>query len=162
MPSHVRELDARTDATAVLEAGDVVWQPRGFFLIQEREQPLFSPAVLASGKNVSFDPAPRRVGGSSLTGDLSHALWACSRFSDESNAFSGASAMPRLARGCTVLPSTKSPDARRHGVRTTRGRRRRLPGDAYGRRILHGLANLNPWAPIGVSWEAAPSRTTSR
>ena len=49
MPSHVRELDARTDATAVLEAGDVLWQPRGFFLIQEREQPLFSPAVLASG-----------------------------------------------------------------------------------------------------------------
>src|SRR5205823_11684152 len=48
----------------------------------------FSPSVLASGKNVSFDPATRQVGGSSLTGATFETLrLMLSRFSDDALAF---------------------------------------------------------------------------
>jgi len=150
MPSQVRELDARTDAVAALEAGDVLWQPRGFFTIQEREHPLFSPAVLAAGKNVSFDSATGRVGGTSLTGEMSQTLQAMlARFSDDAHAF--------VTRLC-----------QRYTARLTRGRASfrpveiagrpsswrkddtRLHVDAFpatpvhGRRILRVFANVNP------------------
>jgi len=150
MASQVRQFDAHTDGVALLEAGDVLLQPRGFFTIQDREQPLFSPAVLASGKNVSFDPATGRLGGSALTGDLSQTLRAMlARFSDESYTF--------VTRACP-----------RYTVRLTRGRTSfrpveiagrssswrkddtRLHVDAFpatpvqGRRILRVFANVNP------------------
>ena len=164
MPSRVPELDARTDATAVLEAGDVLWQRRGFFLIQEREQPLFSPAVLASGKNVSFDPATRRVGGSSLTGDLSHALQGMlARFSDESHAF--------LMRACPRYASRLSarthefPARRNRGPRVVvaQGRhaasRRRVSGDAGARPA--DLARVREREPGGASRDRGASGTAS-
>jgi 3-deoxy-D-manno-oct-2-ulosonic acid (Kdo) hydroxylase len=150
MASQVRQFGAHADAAAVLEAGDVLWQPRGFFAIQEREQPLFSPVVLAGGKNVSFDPATGRLGGSALTGELSQTLRAMlARFSDESYTF--------VTRVCP-----------RYTVRLTRGRTSfrpveiagrpsswrkddtRLHVDAFpatpvqGRRILRVFANVNP------------------
>src|SRR5215470_6946160 len=115
MASQVRQLGAHADVVAVLEGGDVLWQPRGFFAIQEREQPLFSPAVLASGKNVSFDPATGRLGGSALTGDLSQTLRAMlARFSDESYTF--------VTRACP-----------RYTVRLTRGRTSFRPVEIAGR-----------------------------
>ena len=108
MHSRVRELDPHTDLAEGLEAGDVLWQPHGFFTIQHRERPLFSPAVLASGKNVSFDPAKGRVGGSSLGGELRQVLHGMlARFSDESHAFLMRACpryAPRLTRGRTFPP----------------------------------------------------------
>jgi hypothetical protein len=162
MPSHVRELDARTDATAVLEAGDVLWQPRGFFLIQEREQPLFSPAVLASGKNVSFDPATRRVGGSSLTGELSHALQGMlARFSDESQAFL-MRACPRYASRLTRGRTSFRPVEIAGRESSWRKDDTRLHVDAFsatpvhGRRILRVFANVNPYGKPR-SWRVGDS-----
>jgi hypothetical protein len=150
MPSQVRELDPGLDAIPALEAGDVVWQPRGFFAIQDRERPLFSPEVLASGKNVSFDPATGRVGGSSLGGDLSDLLGQMlARFSDESQAFL-ARACPRyafrLVRGRTSFrpieiagrPSSWRKDDTRLHVDA-------FPATpVHGRRILRVFANVNP------------------
>ena len=74
MTSQVRRLDGETTGAALLEGGDVLWQSGGFFEIEAREQRLFSPSVLASGKNVSFDPATGHVGGSSMTGEMAEAL----------------------------------------------------------------------------------------
>jgi hypothetical protein len=135
---------------AVLEAGDVLWHARGFFTIQDGERPLFSPDVLASGKNVSFDPATGRVGGSALAGELSGALRGMlARFSDESQAFltrACPSYAPHLVRGRTSFrpieiagrPSSWRKDDTRLHV------------DAFpatpvqGRRILRVFANVNP------------------
>ena len=150
MTSRVRELDGRTDAAAVLEAGDVLWQPRGFFTIQDVEQPLFSPAVLASGKNVSFDPATRRVGGSSLAGELAHLLQdMLARFSDDSHTFL-MRACPRyaarLARGRTSFRPVEIAGR----ASSWRKDDTRLHVDAFpatpvhGRRILRVFANVNP------------------
>ena len=150
MTSRVRELDASTDAAAVLESGDVLCPPHGFFAIQEHEQPLFSPAVLASGKNVSFDPATRRVGGSSLAGNLAPVLQGMlARFSDDSHAFLMRACpryAPRLARGRTSFrpveiagrPSSWRKDDTRLHVDA-------FPATpVHGRRILRVFANVNP------------------
>ena len=88
MTAQIRQLENSVSAVELLERGDVLWQPHGFFSIDGREQPLCSPSVLASGKNVSFDPATGRVGGSALSGELAEALHGLlSRFSDEAHAF---------------------------------------------------------------------------
>ncbi len=150
MPSRVRQLDRGVDAVAALEAGDVLWQPRGFFEIHEREQPLFSASVLAGGKNVSFDPMTGRVSGSSLTGDLADVLRALlARFSEESHAFVSRTC-PRyaasLARGRTSFrpveiagrPSSWRKDDTRLHVDA-------FPATpVHGRRILRVFANVNP------------------
>ena len=69
MTSQVRPLESETDATAALEDGHVLWPEHG---LRSRstaaERPLLSSAVLARGKNVSFDPATGAVGGSALDG----------------------------------------------------------------------------------------------
>ena len=50
------------------------------FALTAAERPLLSSAVLARGKNVSFDPATGAVGGSALTGEAAGpAAQACSR-----------------------------------------------------------------------------------
>ena len=150
MPSRVRELEVRTDAASVLEAGDVLWQPHGFFTVHEREQPLFSPAVLASGKNVSFDPATRRVGGSSLAGELAELLQnMLARFSDESHAFL-MGACPRYAVKLTRGRTSFRPVEIAGRASSWRKDDTRLHIDAFpatpvhGDRILRVFANVNP------------------
>ena len=150
MHSRVRELDARADVAAVLEAGDVCWQPDGFFSVHEREQPLFSPAVLASGKNVSFDPSTRHVGGSSLTGELARTLQdMLARFSDESQAFL-TRACPRYASRLTRGRTSFRPVEIAGRASSWRKDDTRLHIDAFpatpvqGRRILRVFANVNP------------------
>ena len=75
------------NATEVVEGGDVLWLRERLFEIGTQEHPLLSSAVLASGKNVSFDPATGAVGGSALSGEAAHTLRGMlSRFSDEADA----------------------------------------------------------------------------
>jgi len=150
MPTQVRQLDPGLDAIAVLEAGDVVWQPRSFFAIQDRERPLFSPDVLASGKNVSFDPASGRVGGSSLAGDLSDVLrQMLARFSDESHAFLTC-ACPRYTSRLVRGRASFRPIEIAGRPSSWRKDDTRLHVDAFpatpvhGRRILRVFANVNP------------------
>jgi len=150
MPSQVRQLNPAVDGVVVLEAGDVLWQPRGFFTVQDRERQMFSPDVLGGGKNVSFDPATGRVGGSSLAGDVSNVL--CSmlaRFSDESQALLTRTCpryASRLVRGRTSFrpveiagrPSSWRKDDTRLHVDA-------FPATpVHGRRILRVFANVNP------------------
>ena len=51
-----------------LEGGQVVLFPRLAFELEERERGYLTPAVLAKSKNVSFNPATGKVGGTSLEG----------------------------------------------------------------------------------------------
>ena len=150
MPSRVRSLDGGADVAAWLEAGDVVWQPHGFFAIHEREGALFSPSVLAGGKNVSFDPATGKVGGSSLAGDLSDVLRGMlARFSDDSHALVARvcpTYAPRLTRGRTSFRPVEIAGR----ASSWRKDDTRLHIDAFpatpvqGRRILRVFANVNP------------------
>ena len=162
MNSRVRELESEANPAALLEAGDVLWQPRGFFSVQEPEQPLFSPSVLASGKNVSFDPSTGRVGGSSLTGQMAEVLRGMlARFSDESHAFVGRVCPDyalRLARGRTSFRPVEIEGR----ASSWRKDDTRLHIDAFpatpvhGRRILRVFANVNP-AGKPRSWRVGDS-----
>ena len=150
MTSQVRQLESsRDDAVELLERGDVVWQPDGFFAVGSREEPLFSASVLASGKNVSFDPATGRVSGSALSGEMAQALHGLlSRFSDQAHQFVGQvfpSYVSRLTRGRTSFRPVEI------AGRPSSWRKddTRLHIDAFpatpvqGRRILRVFANVN-------------------
>ncbi|HEX4085777.1 MAG TPA: Kdo hydroxylase family protein [Chthoniobacteraceae bacterium] len=51
-----------------LEGGQVLLFPRLAFALEERERGYLTPAVLAKSKNVSFNPATGKAGGTSLEG----------------------------------------------------------------------------------------------
>ena len=52
----------------LLEQGRVVFLPDLPFVVEPSERDIFSPAILSSSKNTSYDPTTDRVGGTSLTG----------------------------------------------------------------------------------------------
>src|SRR5579871_6026839 len=90
MTSQVRTLEPGLDAVDVLEGGDIICLRPPSFPLDARERPLLSAAVLARGKNVSFDPATGTVGGSALQGERAEALRdLLARFSDEALALVG-------------------------------------------------------------------------
>ncbi len=55
-------------ATSSLERGAVLFLPRLSFGVGASDSAIFSPDILSSAKNTSFDPATGRVGGTTLTG----------------------------------------------------------------------------------------------
>jgi len=150
MTSQVMPLEHAGPATACLESGNVLWQRDAFFTVAAHEQPLFSPSILAGGKNVSFDPATGRVGGSSSTGETLEVLRRMlSRFSDEARAFVEQTCpqyAPHLIRGRTSFRPVEI------AGRPSSWRKddTRLHIDAFpatpvqGRRILRVFANVNP------------------
>jgi hypothetical protein len=86
MTSQVCRLDSHADPTAALEGGDVLVLDERTFEVASQEQQLLSSAVLAKGKNVSFDPASGAVGGSSLRGESAERLRGMlSRFSNDAH-----------------------------------------------------------------------------
>ena len=137
-------------AAATLEAGNVLFQQAGFFRVGAAEQELCSPSVLASGKNVSFDPSTGHIGGSALSGELAAALRGMvSRFSDEAQAFVVRTCpeyAAHLVRGRTSFRPVEI------AGRPSSWRKddTRLHIDAFpatpvqGRRILRVFANVNP------------------
>lgn len=173
MTSQVRARTAETGGTALLEAGDVVWAPRGFFMVDQAERVLLSPRVLAGGKNVSFDPATGRLGGTSRSGEAAEALRGMlSRFSDGAQAFVEQVCpeyVGRLARGRTSFrpieiagrPSSWRKDDTRLHIDA-------FPATpVHGRRILRVFANVNPDAKprtwrLGDSFDAVARRFASK
>jgi hypothetical protein len=161
----------RLSATAMssLEAGDVIFLPRLRFDVSTEEAPLFTPALLGSAKNASFDPARGRVGGTTATGrdaDTLHRLM---------DRFSGAAAdlvqrlLPRY-RTHIIRGRASFRPAEIAGRRTTwRKDDTRLHVDSFpatpsgGRRILRLFTNVNPdgrargWR-IGDDFEAVARR----
>src|SRR4030095_6276750 len=90
MISQVRATEPGADGTPALESGDVLWLRDQRFELGSREQPLLSSAVLASGKNVSYDPASGAVGGSAPRGGAAESLRGMlARYSDEAEALAG-------------------------------------------------------------------------
>ena len=68
---HDRWTATKTPVASVatlLEQGRVVFLPELAFVVEPSESDIFSPAILSSSKNTSYDPSTDRVGGTSLTG----------------------------------------------------------------------------------------------
>jgi hypothetical protein len=156
-------------AAVLLEAGDIIVLPNLRFGVEPSENVLFTPAILGSSKNASYDPSTNRLGGTTATGQDGEILRRfIHRFSE-----SAASLVHRL------LPSYRGHIGRRRasfrpaeiaGRQTTwRKDDTRLHVDAFpatpsgGRRILRVFSNVNPegrpraWR-LGDDFEAVARR----
>ena len=137
-------------AGPALEDGDVIFLPELRFEVQPSERLLFTPSILGSSKNASYDPASRRLGGTSATGADAETLRAfIHRFSD-----SAASLVGRLipAYGTRIVRGRASFRPAEIAGRPTTWRKddTRLHVDSFpatpsgGRRILRVFSNVNP------------------
>lgn len=144
--------DHSRTSTAALERGNVLFLPNLPFDVGAGSRDLFSPEILSSSKNSSFDPASGRVGGTTLTGEpLARLGQLMSRFSDSADALIGG-----------LLPGYRSRIQRARASfrpaeiagRQTSWRKddTRLHVDSFpaspvqGRRILRVFSNVNPAA----------------
>lgn len=138
------------DATVALEAGSVLFLPNLRFLVDRHEQAIFSPSILASSKNASFDPVTGRVGGTTLAGDeQAHLARIMARFSDSAHTLING-LFPRY-RDHLIRARASFRPAEIEGRETTwRKDDTRLHVDSFpaspvqGRRILRVFSNVNP------------------
>jgi hypothetical protein len=156
LSTHPHACWAATDDTpvasvaALLEQGRVVFLPHLSFAVAPSERDIFSPAILSSSKNTSYDPTTDRVGGTALTGAPRDQL------RDVLRRFSGAAAslvdqvLPEY-RGRIVRRRASFRPAEIAGRQTSwRKDDTRLHLDAFptspthGDRILRVFSNVNP------------------
>jgi hypothetical protein len=133
-----------------LEAGGVLLLPNLAFAIKESERAIFSPDVLTTSKNVSFDPSKRRLSGTTLTGEDGEALRSVmERFNNHAEALLGALLPAYVGRLQHARASFRPAEI---AGRATSWRKddTRLHVDSFpaspvqGRRILRLFTNVNP------------------
>ena len=165
--------DAAARATSALERGEVLFFSSLRFTVHADEAALFTPAILGSAKNASFDPSSGSVGGTTASGTDRRALQSMmQRFSDAA-----------AALVADICPAYRSQIDRRRASfrpaeiagRTTTWRKddTRLHVDSFpatpsgGKRILRVFTNVNPegrarsWR-IGGEFEAVAARFVSK
>ena len=161
--------DAHALGVAALEAGDVLFLPALEFAVEPRETNLFTPAILGSSKNSSFDPASGRLGGTTATGADAELLRAFIQRFSEAAAGLVERLLPRY-RGQVARGRASFRPAEIAGRQTSwRKDDTRLHVDSFpatpsgGRRILRVFSNVNPegrsrsWR-IGDDFEAVARR----
>jgi len=135
---------------ARLESGEVLFFPRLAFFVEPDESRLFTPAILASAKNASFDPVTGRVGGSSIQGDDLIRLGSLMRrFSDAADSLVNGLLVPYRGK---IQRSRASFRPAEIAGRSSSWRKddTRLHVDSFpatpvqGRRILRLFTNVNP------------------
>jgi hypothetical protein len=141
----------------MLERGHVLFFPHLAFDIHAAESQLFSPAILSSAKNTSFDPATRKIGGTTLAGeDLECLRQLMVRFSDSALTFVR-SLLPAYAPRLERARSSFRPAEIAGRETTWRHDDTRLHVDSFpaspvqGRRILRLFTNVNPGGKVR-SW----------
>ncbi len=145
--------DAGTQARAVaaLEEGRVIFLPHLAFTVLAEEQRFLTPGVAGGDrKNVSFDPATGRLGGSALAGADGEALAAMiDRFGRQATALlSGL--VPRYAPHLERARTSYRPVEVKGRAQSLRHDDRLLHVDAFptrpmrGRRILRLFSNIAP------------------
>jgi hypothetical protein len=156
-------------AAIALERGDVLFLRELSFAIQPGEAAIFSPAVLASSKNASFDPTSGRVGGTKLEGrELETLRTMMIRFSDLASSLVHELLPPyrgRLERArSSFRPAEISGRASSWRKDDSRLHIDSFPASpVQGRRILRLFTNVNPseqprsWR-IGGEFGAAATR----
>jgi hypothetical protein len=164
-------LPARVISAAVpdLEGGNVLFLPDLRFEVEAQEALLFTPSLLGSAKNASYDPASGRLGGTTATGAAAETLRGfIQRFSE-----SAASLVGRMfpAYGDRLVRRRASFRPAEIAGRQTTWRKddTRLHVDSFpatpsgGRRILRVFSNVNPegrarvWR-LGDDFEAVARR----
>jgi hypothetical protein len=166
------EADADGPAT-LLERGDVVFLPHLAFDIENADTSLFSPAILSSAKNASFDPAASRVGGTTLAGaDRDRLRQMMSRFSDRAAALVNA-LLPRYRGRIRRARASFRPAEIAGRASSWRKDDTRLHVDSFpatpvqGARILRLFTNVNPqgrprtWR-VGAGFEEVAARFAPR
>lgn len=163
--------DADVTARAVpsLESGSVLFLPQLPFVIDASDADLFSPEILSSSKNTSFDPSTGRVGGTTLTGaPLERLRGVLSRYSDASQSLVH-HLLPEYASRIQRARASFRPAQIAGRQSSWRKDDSRLHVDAFpaspvqGRRILRVFANVNPhgeprqWR-VGGDFEAVARR----
>jgi hypothetical protein len=142
--------DLSASIVAALERGTVIFLPNLRFIVGAEEQAIFSPAILSSSKNTSFDPSTGRIAGTALTGSERDRLGAViGRFSDAAASLVH-QLLPPYRSGVERARASFRP-AEVAGRRTSwRKDDSRLHVDAFpaspvqGRRILRVFSNVNP------------------
>jgi len=142
--------EAAGAALPALEAGDVVFLPDLGFRVETVESVLFTPSILGSSKNASYDPVSGKLGGTTAAGSEAETLRAFMRRFSES----AASVVDRLFpsyRGQVARGRASFRPAEIAGRQTTwRKDDTRLHVDSFpatpsgGRRILRLFSNVNP------------------
>jgi 3-deoxy-D-manno-oct-2-ulosonic acid (Kdo) hydroxylase len=135
---------------ARLESGEVLYFPRLPFPTGPDEAALFSPGILASAKNASFDPATGRVGGTAIQGDdLIRLASLMRRFSDAADSLVNGLLVPYRGKIERARASFRPAEI---AGRSSSWRKddTRLHVDSFpatpvqGRRILRLFTNVNP------------------
>ena len=161
--------EAISAAVPALEAGDLVFLPDLRFAVEATEALLFTPSILGSSKNASYDPASGRLGGATVTGQDAETLRGFIRRFSEWAASLVARLLP--AYGDRVTRGRASFRPAEIAGRKTRWRKddTRLHVDSFpatpsgGRRILRVFSNVNPdgraraWR-LGDDFEAVARR----
>ena len=133
-----------------LEAGDVILLPQLSFRTEPGEAVIFTPSILGSSKNASYDPSTGRLGGTTVAGHDGDTLRAFIHRFSESAATLVAQLLPayrdRLMRGRASFRPAEI--AGRQS--SWRKDDTRLHVDSFpatpsgGRRILRVFSNVNP------------------
>lgn len=133
-----------------LECGDVLFLPALPFRVLPEESSLFSPEILSTAKNASFDPRSGRVGGATVSGaDLERLRGLMQRFSEQAAALVDALLPPYRGRLQQARTSFRPAEI---AGRPSSWRKddTRLHVDAFpaspvqGRRILRVFSNVHP------------------
>jgi hypothetical protein len=168
-PAAESSSEASAAAVQTLERGDVLFLRDVSFDIRPDEAAIFSPAILSSSKNASFDPRSGRVGGTTLTGGELELLGRLMRRFSDVVLDLVRHILPTYAPSLERARSSFRP-AEIAGRQTTwRKDDTRLHVDAFpaspvqGRRILRVFTNVNPegharlWR-VGTDFEAVAAR----
>ena len=141
---------SKLDLTAALETGKVVSIPGMNFVLSKEELNLLDPRILAKAKNVSYNPAARKIGGTSCVGHEAEILTGMiARYSKRAGEIVQALFPPY--RGKLQMLRTSLRPAEISGRKSSwRKDDTRLHVDAFpsqptnGNRILRVFCNVNP------------------
>jgi 3-deoxy-D-manno-oct-2-ulosonic acid (Kdo) hydroxylase len=133
-----------------LEAGDLLFLPSLRFAVEPHEAALFTPAILGSSKNASFDPRTGRLGGTTASGGEAETLRGfISRFSDAAASLLN-QLLPAYRGQLTRARASFRPAEIAGRASSWRKDDTRLHVDSFpatpsgGRRILRVFSNVNP------------------
>jgi 3-deoxy-D-manno-oct-2-ulosonic acid (Kdo) hydroxylase len=137
-------------SSAGIETGKVLFLPELRFESEPRETALFTPAILGSSKNASFDPATGRLGGTTAIGGDAELLRALLRRFSDAAASLVRELLPRYRDVATRGRASFRPAEIAGRASSWRKDDTRLHVDSFpatptrGRRILRVFSNVNP------------------
>jgi hypothetical protein len=137
-------------ASAAIEAGQVLFLPELSFPREPREAALFTPAILGSSKNASFDPATGRIGGTTASAADAELLRAFLRRFSDAAATLVSTLLPGYRADITRGRASFRPAEIAGRASSWRKDDTRLHVDSFpatpsgGRRILRVFSNVNP------------------